>query len=415
MNNDTIYQRFVALVNKHNSFSIVLPINPTMDTVAAAIALYVGLTKLNKNVNVASATDVPQNYGITGADKIQKSIATGGDNLVVSFPYSDGSIDKVTYNIEGNLFNLVIQPREGYEKLDPSQVKYTYMGGKVDAIIVIDAPTLNSLGDLYTANQEQFKGKDIINIDRHLTNGNFGTLNLLEKKMSSTCEIIMRLLGYLNVAIGKELATTLYSGIVGATNNFSSYSVSPETFEASAYLLKAGAVKKAPIRPLSPTAAPIRPQLNPLSQPYNPYLRQPADTQGMAPLGPAFDNSQNFDDDDDDMMFPPVAPLRQPADRQPASRSQPPQQPLRQPADQQANQSFDVQQQQADIDQVRQQIQQQPQPAVAARSVEVEQTDQKKVENKEVKPQEDDEAAPNGKPAPKEWLKPKIFRGSNLV
>ena len=444
MNNDTIYQRLAALINKHTSFSILLPINPTVDSVAAAIGLYFGLTKLGKSVTVASTSDIPTSYGVAGADKVQKSIATGGDNLVVSFPYSDGSIDKVTYNIEGNLFNLVIQPREGYEKLDPSQVKYTYAGGKVDSIIVIDAPTLNSLGDLYTTNQDQFKGKDIINIDRHLTNGNFGTINLLEKKMSSTCEIIMRVLSYVNIAIDKDLATTLYNGIVAATNNFSSYSVNPDTFEASAYLLKSGAVKKAPLRP-NPvgaplgSAAPVRQPYNPLSQPFNSFpqpLRQPANRQPMdmqsALSSPAFDNSESFDDEED-MMFDPIVPQQLP--RQPMNI--PPQtavmsQPLRQPDDrqtvvnqspirnQQADQQQQIQQQQAQIDQIRQQIKDQPsseQPVVSAvaGSVESREPELKKVENKETKPQDDNVTNANGKPAPKDWLKPKIFRGSNLV
>lgn len=430
MNNDTIYQRFVAIINKHNSFSIVVPINPTVDTVAASVGLYVGLTKIGKNVTIASTTDIPATYGIAGADKIQKSIATGGDNLVVSFPYSDGAIDKVTYNIEGSMFNLVIQPREGYEKLDPSSVKYTYAGGKVDAIIVVDAPTLNSLGELYTANQDQFKGKDIVNIDRHLTNGNFGTVNLLEKKMSSTCEIIMRVLTYLNVSIDKDLATTIYSGIVAATNNFSSYSVNPDTFEASAYLLKAGAVKK-PVLRANPVGAPLsapaaRQPYNPLSQPYNsfqqpfrqPIGQQPMNMQPPLPPAPAFDNSESFDDEED-MMFDPIAPQRpQPispsADMsQPQLRQQTERQPLPQP--QPMSQLADMQQ--AQLDQARQQIQEQPaqQGVISNGSVEAREPDLKKVENKEVKPQDDTAYDTSAKPAPKEWLKPKIFRGSNLV
>ena len=41
-----------------------------------------------------------------------------------------------------------------------------------------------------------------------------------------------------------------YSGIVAATNNFSSYSVNADTFEVVATLLRAGAVKK-PYRPVA--------------------------------------------------------------------------------------------------------------------------------------------------------------------
>lgn len=244
MINGANFSRAAETLNKVNSATICLPINPTTDTIASGISLYLGLSKLGKNVSLVCASDLAANTDITGIDKIQKTLGSGGDNLVISFPYSDGSIDKVTYNIEGNNFNLLIVPKEGYSKLDPSEVKYTYTGGKVDVIITIDAPTLDSLGELYTANHDQFKGRDILNIDRHLTNANFGTINLIEREASSTAELILGILHSLNLTFDANIATNLYAGILSSTNNFSSYSVSANTFEASAFLLKSGALKK---------------------------------------------------------------------------------------------------------------------------------------------------------------------------
>ena len=103
-------------------------------------------------------------------------------------------IDKVDYNIQGENFNLIISPRQGFPKIDPNQVKYSYTGGSFDYLIAIDAPNLNSLGNLYTENEKQFQGKDIINIDRHLTNGYYGTVNYVNKTSSSISELILKLL-----------------------------------------------------------------------------------------------------------------------------------------------------------------------------------------------------------------------------
>src|SRR3989338_6102029 len=257
MNNDVSYQRFAALVGKHNLFSICLPQNPTIDSITSACVLYLALTKIGKTVSLACSSDIPK-YSVTAVDKIKKTLASGGDSLVISFPYTEGSIDKVTYNIEAENFNLVVIPREGYDKLDPAQVKYNYSGGKIEAIIVIDSPNLNNLGELYSSNQDQFRGKEIINIDRHLTNGNFGTVNIVEKKLSSTAEIVLRVLSYLDAQLDREMATNLYNGIAAATNNFTSYSVNSDTFEASAYLLKSGAVKKPLSKPTPTFQAPQR-------------------------------------------------------------------------------------------------------------------------------------------------------------
>jgi len=230
------------LVTKGTSGIIMLPGNPTIDAVAGATALYLGLLKLGKNVSIACATKVQSD--MVGADKIQATLSVGGDNLVVSFPYSDGAIDKIDYNIQGEKFNLVIAPRAGFPKLNPSQVQYSYTGGSFDFIITIDTPNLNGLGTIYTENQTQFQGKEIINIDRHLTNAFFGTVNFVNKTSSSTSELVLKVLKELQIELDKDIATNLYAGIASATNTFTSYSVNAETFETIASLLKAGAVKK---------------------------------------------------------------------------------------------------------------------------------------------------------------------------
>lgn len=244
MNNNGNFSRAVSAINSGNFFTICLPSNYTVDTVASATTLYLALNKLGKNVTLACDQEISLEANLIGADKIQKQLTINGDTLVISFPYIEGAVDKVTYNIEGEYFNLVIQPRPGQPKLDPSKVKYSYTGGKIDVIITIDAPTLNSLGNLYLKNENQFRGKEIINIDRHLTNSSFGTVNLIDRQSSSTSEIVFKLLQYLQVEIDRDMATNLYAGVVSATNNFSAYSVNAQTFEVSAQLLKFGAVRK---------------------------------------------------------------------------------------------------------------------------------------------------------------------------
>lgn len=240
--------RVVNIIDSQTSTAILLPEKTGIDAILSATALYLSLLKMNKAVNISCSGTIPQEVSLfKGVDKIEKKLGAGGDHLVISFPYVEGSIDKVTYNIENQQFNLIVAPREGFPKLDPAQVRYSYSGAKVDLIITIDVPNLNSLGSLYRENEEQFKGKDIINIDRHFTNANFGTVNIVEKQSSSLSEIVFRIIEALGVVVDKDISTSLYAGIVNATNNFTAYSVNAETFDVSSKLLKAGAIKK-PLR-----------------------------------------------------------------------------------------------------------------------------------------------------------------------
>jgi hypothetical protein len=225
---------------------------------------------MGKTVTVACASPVKSD--LIGADKIQAELATGGDNLVISFPYSEGSIDKVDYGVQGNYFNIIITPRSQQNKIQPQKVKYSYAGGAIDFIFIVDAPNLNSLGTLYAENQTEFGGKTIINIDRHLVNDQFGTVNVVNKTSSSTSELVLKVLQALQIELDKDIATNLYAGLAIATNNFTSYSVNADSFEAAAVLLKAGAVKRPPTRPGMPSMGAPRP----MGGAPMPSMRQPS-------------------------------------------------------------------------------------------------------------------------------------------
>jgi hypothetical protein len=247
-NNQNTLQRIQEITTKCRSSVIIIPPNPSVDAIAASTSLYLALNKMGKTVSLV-CSQKPQS-DLAASDKFQTVIGSGGDSLMISFPYSDGAIDKVDYNIQGESFNLIVTPRPGFQKLNPNQVNFSYTGGLVDMIFVIDSPTLNSLGTVYTDNQNQFNGKDIINIDRHLTNAYFGTVNYVNKTISSISELILSVLQVLGIQIDRDIATNLYAGAATSTNNFTSYSTNAETFEHIATLLRLGAVKKAFKKPV---------------------------------------------------------------------------------------------------------------------------------------------------------------------
>ena len=263
-NNQNTLLRIQEITTKCRSAVIVIPPNPSIDAIAASTSLYLALNKMNKTVSLACSQKTPSD--LVASDKIQNMIGAGGDSLTISFPYSDGAIDKVDYNIQGQFFNLVVTPRPGFQKLNPDQVNFSYTGGLVDVIFTIDAPTLNSLGTIYTDNQNQFNGKDIINIDRHLTNAYFGTVNHVNKTISSISELVLSIIQTLGIEIDRDIATNLYAGAAAATNNFTSYSTNADTFEHVAVLLRSGAVKKAFKKP-APVPVATQPSVNFQPQP----------------------------------------------------------------------------------------------------------------------------------------------------
>ncbi len=85
------------------------------------------------------------------------------------------------------------------------------------------------------------KGRQIVNIDHHVSNAGFGDINILDPEASSTCEMIYRLITQeMEVDIDKAMAICLYTGIVTDTGNFRYDSTSPETHHIAGALLEKG-------------------------------------------------------------------------------------------------------------------------------------------------------------------------------
>ncbi len=224
------------------SFLICITQQPSDDSIAAATSLYLGLTMLGKSATMVCAGEIKSN--ITGSNKIKDNISVTGDNLVITLPYNEDAIDKINYFIQGDKLNITIQPSSPKDKINAKDVEFSQTGGDIDCIITVDADSLKRLGFIYTENEELFKNKTLINIDRHITNTYFGKTNYIEKSSSSTSELVFNLLNQLKVKIDKDIATNIYFGITSATNNFSSFSVTAKTLETAAQLLRLGALKR---------------------------------------------------------------------------------------------------------------------------------------------------------------------------
>ncbi len=108
-----------------------------------------------------------------------------------------------------------------------------------DLVIILDCSDLERVKHL--AQIPAFNEAPLLNIDHHLTNLEFGNVNLVDSSASSTAEVVLELLDYLSVPLDAELATCLLTGIVTDTRGFRTSNVTAQVMEAALRLMKAGA------------------------------------------------------------------------------------------------------------------------------------------------------------------------------
>ncbi len=105
-----------------------------------------------------------------------------------------------------------------------------------DIALVLDCPIIERIGRVI----DMIGDRPIVNIDHHISNKNFGAVNYVLPKASSTGEIIYTLARKLGCKINKDLATYLYLSILTDTGGFRYSNTTPETMKIIADLSRYG-------------------------------------------------------------------------------------------------------------------------------------------------------------------------------
>ncbi|MBI3984408.1 MAG: hypothetical protein HY344_00485 [Candidatus Levybacteria bacterium] len=248
------FTKIKEAIEKYNNIAIAVPSNPLMDEMAAALSLYLSISTLGKSVSIASpTTPLVEVSNLVGIDRVQNTLGGGTGDLVVSFPYREGEIEKVSYTRDDNFLNIVVKAGELGLNFDEKAVRFTRGGASPELLFVIGAERVTDLGALYDVNN--LKDTVLVNIDNKAGNQGYGDIVMVSNKLSSISEAVANLLISLNYKIDIDAAENLLDGITAATNNFQNPNTSSLAFEMVGILMRTGA-QRATQQTLDPRQAP---------------------------------------------------------------------------------------------------------------------------------------------------------------
>ncbi|MCJ7805587.1 bifunctional oligoribonuclease/PAP phosphatase NrnA [Patescibacteria group bacterium] len=173
------------LVNCHTS--------PDPDSLGSALAMYIALKKLGKDVEIVCPDNIPDDSKF--------------------LPFSE-KIKKIKF-----------------AKFDFS---------KYDLFLVLDSAGENMITGI---SDGKLPNIYTVVIDHHKTNKNFGNINLVDVKVSSCAELIYKLFQDWGIKLDTQLATNLLTGILGDTGIFEYPGVGVETLGLAGKLMELGADK----------------------------------------------------------------------------------------------------------------------------------------------------------------------------
>jgi len=180
------YEELYNAIKNSSNILIVPHKYPDGDALGSSLALYIALKKLKKHVWLISHTSIPKKYQFLAED------------------YTFLPLELVTSDLD-----LII----GVDCADKERL---------------------ALPDIYLE-----KAKIVVNIDHHITNDNFGDINIVQG-LAATGEIIVDIFDDFGFEIDKDIATCLYTAIATDTGNFMYSNTTKNTFERTAELFDTG-------------------------------------------------------------------------------------------------------------------------------------------------------------------------------
>lgn len=191
MNNShhEIIKKINDLIKQNDKFIIFNHINPDGDAIGSQLALFIALKNAGKNVYMFSAERIADEYAF--------------------LPCSE----KIETVLHGDFESSIA--------------------------IVVDSANAERLSKDVSIDIKKFKA--IINIDHHISNTKYGTINWIVPETSSAGELVYLLIKESVREINKEIATCLYTAIFSDTGGFRHGNTTSEALRYAAELVSAGA------------------------------------------------------------------------------------------------------------------------------------------------------------------------------
>lgn len=251
MATNDILAQIQALIADANNILLISHASIDGDGAGSGLGLQMALTKMGKKVTFYSRNPVPEVFRfLPGVETISNEFSLHRD-FIIQIDTTQTKVENVRTEKEDNHLRVVITPKDG--SLSKEDISFISGGKSFDLIFTLDTSNLEYTGLMNGPQAELFYETPIINIDHHITNEQYGKINLVDINATSTAELVLGVIEHLEKTqplMDEDIATCLLSGVVVDTGSFQNANTTPKAFAVAARLLAAGARQQEIVRHL---------------------------------------------------------------------------------------------------------------------------------------------------------------------
>ncbi len=233
---DGVLSEIIDKINNSRSILIALSKNPSVDEMAAAIALSIYLDKIGKVATAIYSGKTPDALEFLRPGETFERTADVLQDFVIAL--NKEKADHLRYKVDGDFVKIFITPYR--VKVSNNDLNFSYGDYNVDLVLALDVANGVDLDSALREHGRIMHDAVIVNMTTSAP-GKFGEIEWSDQGASSISEMVTKLLFAMVDKVEKEEATALLTGIVAATGSFSNARTTSDTMKISSDLMDAGA------------------------------------------------------------------------------------------------------------------------------------------------------------------------------
>lgn len=232
-------KKIIEKIKKSENILVALSKNPSVDDIAAAIALTLFLDGLQHHVTAIYSGKTPETLAFLRPDVTFETNTDSLQDFIIAL--NKDKADHLRYKVEGDFVKVFITPYK--TTINESDLTFSHGDYNVDFVIAIDVPSAGDLDAALVEHGRIMHDASAVDITTGAP-GRFGEIEWSNPSASSVSEMVTELIFALQGSdkqLDVEVATALLTGIVAATERFSNPRTTPETLTLASKLMSMGA------------------------------------------------------------------------------------------------------------------------------------------------------------------------------
>lgn len=215
--------------------------NPSVDELAAALALALYLNKLEKHATSVFSGTVPPAINFLEPNKTFEHNLDSLRDFIIAL--DKDKADRLRYKVEDDVVKVFITPYR--TPITQKDLQFSQGDFNIELIVALGVQKQESLDKAITAHGRILHDATVVTINARPEPSALGSVDWQNAQASSISEMVAELAEAIQPnTVDQQIGTALLTGIVAATDRFSNEHTSPHVMNVAAQLMAAGANQK---------------------------------------------------------------------------------------------------------------------------------------------------------------------------